>query len=217
MVNELLKLQEAEGLLEEQDSLARRVRKVNDIVEACRPTHGEEEVRDKLFRRLRKVLGSIFEGCQVRAYGSSGTAFGGRGSDVDVVVLTAEYLRDAAQPQPATATTPDVPSPNPTHMEHGQSAADDHAVRNTEKMRTCVLDLAARIQEQYKDEFAVVLAVVFKNVRVPLLKLKHNPTSIAVDVTVSGSKRFEPIFCLHVPLGLIPPCLSCSIVMPPMT
>ena len=206
MVNELLKLQEAEGLLEEQDSLARRVRKVNDIVEACRPTHGEEEVRDKLFRRLRKVLGSIFEGCQVRAYGSSGTAFGGRGSDVDVVVLTAEYLR--AQDRPATVTMSDVPSPNPPHTDHGQSAADDQTVRNIEKIRTLVRDLAARLQEQYKDEFTVVLAVVFKHVRVPLLKLKHKPTSIAVDVTVSGVKNFNKKHCSCTCPSALPPHIS---------
>ena len=186
MVREWLKLQEAEYLLQERGLLTRRIKNVDDIVQGCLPTDEEAVVRERLFHRLKKVLGSIFEGCQVRAYGSSGTAFGGRGSDVDVVVLTAEYLRASAQDRLATVTMAGGASTNLPHTDHGQ---DDQTVRNIENIRTLVRELATRLQEQYNDEFTIELAVVFKHVRVPLLKLKHKPTSIAVDVTVSSLKK----------------------------
>ena len=122
MVNELLRLQEAEGLVEERDPFPKRVKRVEDVVEVCRPSRGECDVRKRLFSRLREVLGSLFTGCEVHAYGSSGTAFAGKGLDMDVVVLTKDYLQNALTAIPPTSARRDGTS-DPAAEEEGDGDA----------------------------------------------------------------------------------------------
>ena len=205
MVNEIFRLKEAEGLHQEQGPLGNNITKtVDNIVDASIPTQNEVSTMRRLFARMSEVMANIFEGCQVRRCGSSGTAFDIKASNLDVVILTADYMRTSAQNQPAPVSPQHVNTPATAPDTENTPSAH---LRNTEKIRECMRTLAARLEQQYNNEFAIVLMVESEHVQVPVLKLKHKPTGIDVDVTVSRAKVLIRIRLAHTHTHTHPPIL----------
>ena len=129
MVNEQRRLQDS-GSIGRQELLVTRADK---IVDKNRPTH--EEVQDKqiVFDRLRTIIHSMprFAGCVVQKHGWSNTAFDMKGSKLDVVVFTEDYIQ--------------------------RSDSDWASVLGTiENARELGLILVHYLQESHKDEFLVL-------------------------------------------------------------
>ena len=179
----------------EQDPFAASsVKTAEDVVAACLPTPAEGAARRELFAQLGAVIRTLFAGCQVKTYGSSGSAFGGKGSDLDIVVITKEYmlaLCSSASALPAQSCG--ALGSKKSAGEDGQPTKQRQPHTHTiDKPRACIQTLAAHLKQDHTDEFTIIEAVVFAHVRVPLLKLRHKSTSIEIDVTVSFTQILDP-------------------------
>ena len=73
------------------------------------------------------------------------------------------------------------------------TSGDGNTLLNNDEICSHIRNLGDSLERQCKGEFTVLGTLAIKSVRVPLLKLKHCESSIAIDVTV-GHVEMENIF-----------------------
>lgn len=154
MVNEQRRLQDS-GSIGRPELVVERA---DEIVKNNLPTRKETQEKQDLVARLRAIITRFpdFPGSVVRQYGWSCTAFDMKGSNLDLVVFTEDYLE---------RTRSDWAS----------------VLGNIENTRRLVTILSRVLQEHCKDQF---VDLILDNIPVPMLTLKDTRTSITVRITV---------------------------------
>jgi non-canonical poly(A) RNA polymerase PAPD5/7 len=174
----------------------------NEIVSFCHlmePLPSEITQRENLVARVRKTVERHFkEGTKVEVFGSQATGLFLPTSDIDIVVIT--------ENEDAQSGEEDKSGQNIDENESNDDIAYCHKESLTPLQR-----FAAAIQEDWLDELSYF--EVIEKTRVPLVKFRHAPTNIQVDVCFNQSTGPPAAQLMKKYLDCFPPLRPLTIVL----
>jgi non-canonical poly(A) RNA polymerase PAPD5/7 len=167
----------------------------NEIVSFCHlmePLPSEIEQREKLIARVKQTVANHFDqNTKVEVFGSQATGLFLPTSDIDIVVTT---------------MTSDGEEQSSEGQEENPS---DLFVKN--EQRSPLQRFAAAIQDEWLDELSYF--EVIEKTRVPLVKFKHAPTKIHVDVCFNQPTGPPAALLMSRYLHCLPPLRPLTIVL----
>mmetsp|Transcript_39063 Transcript_39063/g.94459 ORF Transcript_39063/g.94459 Transcript_39063/m.94459 type:complete len:483 (+) Transcript_39063:64-1512(+) len=189
----------------------------NEIVEFCRlmePREEEMKLRNELVERFTKLVKTVFPKSKVQVFGSQATGLCLPTSDIDIAIQLDPTDRGTST---TTETPPAAAGDNNNNKaeEKSENEKRDQEAKDMENWDaptgTPLHRLAAALRKEWMPELYYL--EVIENTRVPLVKFKHEPTMIAVDVCFDQETGPQAARLMHQYMDALPPLRPLTFVL----
>ncbi|CAJ1966674.1 unnamed protein product [Cylindrotheca closterium] len=191
----------------------------NEIVGFCRlmePREDEMRLRNEVLDRFTKLAKTVFPKSKVQVFGSQATGLCLPSSDIDIAIQLDPADRTGAPSTDPTTTNDDGDSKNGNKAEEKsdkeRKAEEIEAMENWDAPTGTPLHrLAAALRKHWMPELYYL--EVIEKTRVPLVKFKHGPTMIAVDVCFDQESGPQAARLMHQYMDALPPLRPLTFVL----
>jgi non-canonical poly(A) RNA polymerase PAPD5/7 len=187
----------------------------NEIVAFCKlmePRPEEMKQRKEVVDRFTTLVESVFgrDTCKVEVFGSQLTGLCLPSSDIDIAI---QLPQDDSTDDDAGGGKADIRTMNNTDTrKKTEKQQEIEEMRNWDKPTGSPLQrLAKALRERWIDELSYL--EVIENTRVPLVKFKHEPTGISVDVCFNQTSGPQAAALVHSYMRSLPPLRPLTFVL----
>lgn len=175
----------------------------NEIVGFCKlmePHPEEMKERDDLVQRFTVLAKKVFKDCQVDVFGSQATGLCLPSSDIDIAIQLSEKDTETSAPEGEDGKVIISKEQELKDMENWDAASGSPLDR-----------LAGALRDEWLSDLAYL--EVIPNTRVPLVKFRHGPTDIAVDICFNQKTGVQAAKLMHAYMDALPPLRPLTFVL----
>jgi non-canonical poly(A) RNA polymerase PAPD5/7 len=179
----------------------------NEVVGFCKlmePHPEEMKERFDLVERFTTLAKKVFKDCQVDVFGSQATGLCLPSSDIDIAIQLNEKDTEAS-----------APDSEEQKVDGKIKKSKEQELKDMENWDGGSGSPLDRLAEALRNEWLEDLSYleVIPNTRVPLVKFKHGPTDIAVDICFNQKTGAQAAKLMHRYMDALPPLRPLTFVL----
>lgn len=183
-----------------------------DFATLMEPKEYEIREREELVERVTKLCEATFPSCIVRVFGSQATGLFLPTSDIDIVLLLPDANANAADEGQNQNGENNAEKKGTSYGGNDKESQRERELREMREWdadpsvgassKSPLVDLGEALRKHWEDELSYL--EVIEATRIPIVKFRHTPTNLAVDICINqetGTKAAELVkrFCDAMP------------------